>query len=132
MLKLNIFTPEKKVIEGRKVTEVTLPGSEGQIQILDGHAAMVGTLETGVLTYRTDGQGEARAAISTGFFRVSGETVSLSVETLELSGEIDVTRAKAAQARAEKTLQDADLDEHRFKKYQLKLQRALIRQQVAG
>jgi F-type H+-transporting ATPase subunit epsilon len=132
MLKLSIFTPERKVLEGRQVSSVTLPGTEGQIQILEGHAAMVGALETGVLSYQVEGQGEARAAVSTGFFQVEDGKLTLSVETLELSGEIDVERARAAQTTAEKTLREADLDEHRFKKYQLKLQRALIRQQIAG
>lgn len=132
MLKLNIFTPEKKVLEGRQVLEATLPGSEGQIQILAGHAAMVGTLDTGILTYRVEGEGVATAAVSTGFFSVQEDVLSLTVETLEMSGDVDLERAKAAQSVAEKTLQEADLDEHRFKKYQLKLQRSLIRQQVAG
>jgi F-type H+-transporting ATPase subunit epsilon len=132
MLKLNIFTPERKILEGRLVVEATLPGSEGQIEILPGHAAMAGTLETGILSYVVEGQGVARAAVSTGFFSIQEDTVSVSVETLEMGGEIDLERAKAAQALAEKTLQEADLDEHRFKKYQLKLQRALIRQQVGS
>lgn len=132
MLKLNIFTPEKKVLEGRQVLEATLPGSEGQIQILAGHAAMVGTLDTGILAYKVEGEGVATAAVSTGFFSVQDDVLSLTVETLEMSGDVDLERAKAAQATAEKTLQEADLDEHRFKKYQLKLQRALIRQQVAS
>lgn len=130
MLKLNVFTPERKVLEGREVTEVTLPGSEGQIQILPGHAPFVGTFESGPFSYCVEREGQAVGVISTGFFSVAGDVVTLTVETLEMSGEIDVERARAAQARAEKTLQQADLEEHQFKKYQLKLQRALIRQQV--
>lgn len=132
MLTLNVYTPERKILEGRKVSEVTLTGSEGQIQILPGHAAMVGTLETGILGYRIEGGGEAFAAVSTGFFQVDNDHVSLSVETLEMSGEVDRERARAAQTKAEKALQDAALDEHQFRKYQLKLQRAILRQQVAG
>ena len=53
-------------------------------------------------------------------------------ETIELRKEIDVERAKRAQKIAEDILRDAELDEHRFRKYQLKLQRSLIRQQVAA
>ncbi|MEN9724323.1 MAG: hypothetical protein RJB38_2309 [Pseudomonadota bacterium] len=132
MLTLNIYSPEKKVIEGRQVSEVTLPGSEGQIQILPGHAAMVGSLETGIVSYRVEGVGEAHGAISTGFFQVQDDRLTLTVETIELSGEVDVARAKRAQAAAEKMLQEASLDEHQFKKYELKLQRALVRQQTAG
>ena len=131
MLTLHIFGPEKKVVEGRRVAEVTLPGSEGQVQILPGHAAMVGALETGILSYRIEGDAVARAAISTGFFEVADDQVTLTVETLEMSGDVDVDRARRAQANAEKMLQDATLDEHQFKKYELKLQRALIRQQTA-
>lgn len=130
MLTLNVFSPEKKVLEGRQVSEVTLPGTEGQIQILPGHAAMVGALETGVLSYLVEGQGQARAAISTGFFEVSEDQITLTVETIELSGEVDLERAKKAQANAEKMLQDASLDEGQFRKYELKLQRALVRQQA--
>lgn len=131
MLTLHIFGPEKKVVEGRRVAEVTLPGSEGQIQILPGHAAMVGALETGILSYRIEGDAVARAAISTGFFEVADDQVTLTVETLEMGGDVDVDRARRAQANAEKMLQDATLEEHQFKKYELKLQRALIRQQTA-
>ncbi len=130
MLTLNVFSPEKKVLEGRQVSEVTLPGTEGQIQILPGHAAMVGALETGVLSYLVEGQGQARAAISTGFFEVSEDQITLTVETIELSGEVDLERARKAQSNAEKMLQDASLDESQFRKYELKLQRALVRQQA--
>jgi len=132
MLTLNIYTPERKVVEGRRVSEITLFGSEGQIQILPGHAAMVGTLETGPISYRLEDGALALAAVSTGFFQVQDEAISLTVETLEMSGEVDVERARKAQAGAEKMLQDAALEEHQFKKYQLKLQRALLRQQVAA
>jgi len=131
MLTLHIFGPEKKVVEGRRVAEVTLPGSEGQVQILPGHAAMVGALETGILSYRIEGDAVARAAISTGFFEVADDQVTLTVETLEMGGDVDMDRARRAQANAEKMLQDATLEEHQFKKYELKLQRALIRQQTA-
>jgi F-type H+-transporting ATPase subunit epsilon len=132
MLKLNVFTPERKVLEGRTVSEVTLPGSEGQIQILPGHETFVGTFETGPFSYRVEGEGQAVGVISSGFFSVTEDVVTLTVETLEMSGEIDLERARAAQALAEKTLQQADLEEKQFKKYQLKLQRSIIRQQVGG
>jgi len=132
MLTLNIFSPEKRVLVGRRVAEVTLPGTEGQIQILPGHAAMVGALETGIVSYRLEGDAVARGAISTGFFEVAEDQLTLTVETFEMSGELDVERARKAQATAEKMLQDATLDESQFKKYELKLQRALIRQQAVA
>jgi F-type H+-transporting ATPase subunit epsilon len=134
-MKLSLLSPERKLLDQVEVTSVTLTGSEGMIQILPGHAGMVGTLETGPFIIEGPGLNEF-GVISTGFFEVKqvgdNEVVSVLAETVELKGEIDSSRAKAAQAKAEAGLQDADLDEHKFKKYQLKLSRALIRQQVAG
>lgn len=131
-MKLTILSPERRLLEGVTVEEVTLPTSEGQVQVLPGHANMVGTLETGIFSYRTSEQSVSLGIITTGFFEVTNEDVTVMAETLELQGEIDVERAKRAQKLAEDTLMAADLDSHRFNKYQLKLQRSLIRQHLAG
>lgn len=131
-LKLNILSPERKLLDGAEVEVVTLSGSEGEIQILPGHAPMVGTLHTGTFQYRTSAGPVDGGVISTGFFEVKDDVVNVLAETVELREEIDVARAKAAQSKAEAALLAADLDEARFRKYQLKLQRSLIRQQAAG
>ena len=67
-LKLSILSPERRLLEGVLVEEVTLPGSEGEIQILEGHAAMLGTLETGLFNYRSSGRDPVQGVISCGFF----------------------------------------------------------------
>ena len=131
-IKLSILSPERRLVEGIEVDEVTLPGSEGQIQILPEHAPMIGTLETGVFSYHRAGKDPVVGVISSGFFEVKSHEVHLMVETLELKGEIDVDRARKAQQIAEETLKAAELDEHQFRKYQLKLQRSIIRQNVAS
>lgn len=131
-LKLSIFSPERKLLEGETVEEVTLPGSEGQIQVLEGHCPMIGTLETGIVSYKTRDARIHYGVVSTGFFEVKSDTVILMCETVEMKGDLDLERAKRAQAKAEQTLKEASLDEHQFKKYQLKLERSVIRQQLAG
>ena len=131
-LKLSVLTPEKRLLENLEVDEVTLPGSEGQIQILPGHAAMVGTLETGVFSYRKAGALVDTGVVSTGFFQVTEDSLTLLAETLELRQGIDLERARRAQKKAEEALKAAELDPSSFRKYQLKLERALIRQQVAA
>jgi len=131
-LKLTILSPERRLLEGASVQEVTLFGTEGQIQILEGHAPMIGTLETGPFFYRTQDGVQHAGVISTGFFEVVDDKVVVTAETLELQGEIDVERAKRAQKLAEDALKDANLDEHQFRKYQLKLQRSFIRQQIGS
>jgi len=117
-------------MENASVEYVMVNGSEGMIQILPGHAAILGVLYTGLFAYKVPGSQETRGVISTGFFEVKDDTVMVIAQTLELRDEIDVPRAKKAQQLAEEALKDAALDEAKFKKYQLKLQRALIRQQA--
>jgi F-type H+-transporting ATPase subunit epsilon len=131
-LKLTILSPERRLLESVIASSVTLPSSEGQVQVLPGHASMVGTLQTGFFRYtKPDGTGD-QGVISSGFFEVGRGEVSVMAETLELKGEIDVDRARESQRKSEQMLKEADLDEHSFKKYQLKLERSIIRQQVAN
>jgi F-type H+-transporting ATPase subunit epsilon len=56
-MRLEITTPEKNVFSG-EVDVVTLPGKEGQFQILKDHAALVSTLATGDLVYEVSGKKE--------------------------------------------------------------------------
>lgn len=131
-MKLSILTPERKLLEAVEVSEITVPTQEGIIQILPGHIPFVGVIETGVLKCSVVGKPEQfRASVSSGFIHVHGDHVEVVAETLELPHEIDRTRARAAQEKAERILREGSLGEAEFKKYQLKLQRSLIRQQLS-
>jgi F-type H+-transporting ATPase subunit epsilon len=132
MLTLSVYSPERKLLEREKVEEVTLTGSEGQIQVLPGHAAMIGNLMTGGFSFTPVGKTQQTGVISTGFFEIQNDQISIMAETIELKDEIDLSRAKRAQQKSEGVLTQAAIGEHEFQKYQLKLQRALIRQQIAG
>lgn len=129
-MKLTILSPQRRLVEEVPVDEVTLTGSEGQIQVLEGHAPMIGTLEAGVFAYRQGGA-EHSGVISSGFFEVTGGNVVVTAESLELKGEIKLEDARRAQKEAEDVLRDAQLDEHRFKEYQAQLELALVRQHLA-
>lgn len=131
-MKLTILTPERKLIEGVAAEYISLRTGEGQVQILPGHAPIVATLETGPVRYKLSTQGEpVEGVVSSGFMQVSGENVEIVAETLELKEEINLGRAKAAQEKAQKVLSEGGLDAPTFRKYQLKLERSLIRQQLA-
>lgn len=131
-MNLTILSPERQLLEIIQVDEVTLPTSEGEIQILPGHAGMVGTLQTGVFSFRVKDGSISDGVVTSGFFEMTGDVLTVMAETLEFKGEIDIARAKRAEKLAEEILKEANLDDHQFKKYQLKLQRALVRQQLAA
>ena len=50
-MKLKLLTPEKSILE-RDVLSVTLPGSDGQLTIMDGHDFLVTTLKKGALYFQ--------------------------------------------------------------------------------
>ncbi len=127
---LSILAPERRLIEGERVVSVVLTTSEGEIEILPGHANMVAQLNPGKFSYTPRGEKPVTGVISSGFVNVESGDVKVVAETIELAGEIDLNRAKAAQAKAEKELTGASLDEQSFRKYQFKLQRSIVRQSV--
>ncbi len=130
-MKLSLLTPNRKLLTEEPVEGVTLTSSEGLIEILPGHAPMLGSLETGAFAYKKENSNEAQEGfISTGFFEVSEDHVKVTADTLELDSEIDLDRAKEAQRKAEEALKDPQIDEKKFRKYQLKLQRSVVRQQL--
>lgn len=53
---VDIITPDRKVFSG-EASAVTFPGSEGQFQVLNNHAALVSTLNRGpIIVETTSGQ----------------------------------------------------------------------------
>ena len=49
---LEIITPDKKIFSG-EVTSVTVPGANGQFQILNNHAPIISTLLNGNVKVKT-------------------------------------------------------------------------------
>ncbi len=128
-LQLIVVTPERQLLS-ETVVEVVIPGLEGQLGILPGHAPLITELGIGELTYRVSGGGTpAPLAIISGFAEVLPDRVTVLAETAERAEEIDIARAEAALARAQKRLasNDTNID---WDRASIALQRALIRIQV--
>ncbi len=128
-IQLEVITPEKLALR-EMVDEVVLPGLGGELGILPEHTPLISQLQTGVLTYR---QGNERKYmhVSGGFVEVLPDRVAVMAEVAERPEEIDYARAQRARERAEKRLSSGspDID---FRRAELKLQRALIRIQLAS
>src|SRR5690349_12025153 len=129
-IELSVVTPERQRLR-ESVVEVVLPGANGEIGVLPGHAPLMTELGIGELTYRKDGASPTGGiAVIQGFVEILGNRVTVLAETAERAAEIDLVRAEAAKARAEKKLAsgDANID---WDRAVVALQRALIRIQVA-
>ncbi len=125
MLHLEIVTPEKKVFSD-KVQDVYLPGEDGEMGILELHAALVTSLKPGELRYKQDGQ-VTELAIGTGFAEVTQEKVVVLTDLAKDAGSIDEDVVKKALEAAEKALETidyTDVEERRF-------QQAIIERSIA-
>jgi len=129
VITLDIATPTKKVVEGIKCDWVKIPGARGELQILPNHTDLLTILGTGLLSFMQDGR-ERKFAVSYGFAEVRKGRVLVLAETIEESTNIDKARAMAAKKKAEEALIGV-LPEGTFNKHQLKLQRAIVRQNIA-
>ena len=98
-LELEVATPEKELVR-EPVSEVQIPGKNGYMGILPGHAALVGQLGIGTLTYAVGGQ-KRYLAVHGGFLEVAEDHVRVLADVAERAEEIDVNRAKVALQRAQ-------------------------------
>jgi F-type H+-transporting ATPase subunit epsilon len=126
---LEIVTPEKKVVD-TAATEVQIPGKNGYLGILPGHAPLITELAVGEVTFRV-GAEEQRLAVAWGFAEVLPDKVTILAETAERPSEIDVDRARKSKERAEQRLTsgDANVDVERSLDA---LHKAETRLEVAG
>ena len=129
-IELDIVTPERFVLH-ETVQLVELPGKEGDMGILPGHAPLLSELGVGTLSYRKGSDVEYFAVIR-GFVEVLPGRVIVLADACEHAEEIDVARARAALERAKnemakKSSADADWD-----RASLALNRALARLQAAA
>ena len=104
---LEIVTPEKRVVD-TAAEEVEIPGKNGYLGVLPGHAPLITELSVGEITYR-DNSGEQRLAVAWGFAEILPDKVTILAETAERPSEIDVDRARKAKERAEQRLTSGDM-----------------------
>lgn len=78
-LRLKIVTPEKVEYDG-EAESVTVPGTKGNFEILQGHAPIISSLQTGTVEYAT-ADGKATLAVTGGFVEVQKNEVNVCVET---------------------------------------------------
>ena len=126
---LKIVTPDGLVFDGQ-AEKVIVRTKEGDMAVLARHINCVCPLGMGEAVVEIEGKRRTAACIG-GLLSVINGEVSLVPNTFEWAEDIDVARAKNAQARAEEILKKPDLSEREIKIAQAKINRALIRRSVA-
>jgi F-type H+-transporting ATPase subunit epsilon len=126
---LEIVTPEKMVVRD-VAEEMQIPGKNGYLGVLPGHAPLITELAVGEISYR-NGNETHYLAVAWGFAEVLPERVVILAETAERPEEIDVKRAQESKQRAEEHLKSGSTETD-FTRAEDALQRAETRLQVAA
>jgi F-type H+-transporting ATPase subunit epsilon len=103
---LEIVTPEKLVVKDR-AEEMQIPGKNGYLGILPGHAPLITELAVGAISYRS-GSETHYLCVAWGFAEVLPDKVTILAETADRGEDVDCARAQKARERAEKRLTSGD------------------------
>jgi F-type H+-transporting ATPase subunit epsilon len=127
-IQLEIVTPEKRALADT-VDSVTLPGLNGEMEILPGHKPLISALKSGVLSYKKGGASE-RMHVSGGFAQINDDKVSVLAEIAERATEIDAARARQEREQAERQLANLNASVEEHERARLELERANARLQL--
>ena len=128
-LHLEIVTPER-LAYSEDVDSVTLPGVEGELGVLPGHAPLVSMLGVGELRIKRGGTEESFAIVG-GFLQVRPDKVVVMAETADLASEIDLEKAQEARREAERAIESGFHEAADLSIARAALQQALMRIRVA-
>lgn len=111
-LHFEFVSPESVLFSG-DVDQVDLPGSEGDMGILPGHAPLVTTLRPGIVTIFRGGQGEPVVVIG-GFAEVSPAGLTVLADQAVARADFDTallaTKIKEAEEDVADSKDDAERD----------------------
>lgn len=130
MLHFRIISPERVVYE-EDVEQVTVPGKDGELTILENHIPLVSALQAGELVVKKNGT-VIPMAISGGFLEVQPKSrVTVLADTAEKVEEIDEKRAEEARKRAADLMQQKVSDRREYAMLAAKMEKELARLRVA-
>lgn len=115
MLKLTLVTPERKVLTNLEVEEVTVPAFRGELNILEGHAPIVTTLSTGIMTWKIKGESvRHKVVVSWGYCEVNPSRISVLADVIDQADDISEKVALERIAEGEAKLAAGDLTQDQF------------------
>jgi len=129
-IELEVVTPSRHVLT-ETVQSLEMPGKDGYLGILPGHAPLITELGVGILTYHQGTEAHYLTVIQ-GYAEVLPDRVIVLAEISERAEEIDLARARTALERAQGELAKAGSPDVDWQVASSALERALIRSQAAS
>ena len=126
-LHVEVVSPERILWTGEADRVIARTIGGGDIAFLTGHAPFVGALDIHTVRVHTESGDEEVIAVHGGFVEVSHDRVTVLSDVAEVSSQIDVERAQAAQERAEAKLRSGEDEDA-----EVALKRAKVRIEAAS
>ncbi len=104
---LEIVSPEKLLLS-RAVEMAVIPGSEGEIGVLPGHAPMIVTLQGGMIKLYRSGQVTDRLFVGGGFAEITPTQCTVLEYEAVVSNDIELADSQAKLQTAEAEYAAAD------------------------
>lgn len=101
---VEVVAPDRSIFKGEAV-RFKAPGVSGSFEVLKDHAPLLAATGIGPVQITTQPGERLVIASSGGFVQVLNNRVIMIVESAEPASEIDVDRARAAEARAKEQLE---------------------------
>jgi F-type H+-transporting ATPase subunit epsilon len=106
VLNIRVLTPDR-VICSTTADEVVLPGLTGQVGILDGHAALITALDTGLLRIKFDNKWTP-IILCGGLAEIDRNRVTVLVNDVEELASIELNEATQELEKAAVAVENAD------------------------
>ena len=100
-LHFELVSPAKLLFSG-DVVSVTLPGSEGEMGIFEGHSPLLSTLRPGFVTVAKEGGAVEKIFVRGGFAEVNPQGLTVLAETAIASADLNAS-AMADQIKSAET-----------------------------
>ena len=106
----DLVSPERLLLS-KPVDMVTIPGSEGYMGVMAGHASLVSTLRAGMIDMKDEGQ-DTRFFIRGGFAEINAEKITVLAEEALPISELDfaVLDQRIADAQADEIAAKTDAE----------------------
>ena len=89
------------------VSQVTAPGTAGELGILPEHVTFLGQMDTGVVSYDEAGK-RTKVVVRGGYVEVVGDVVTILADDAEFAAETDAAAARADAARIREELRRSE------------------------
>ena len=112
VLNIRVLTPDR-VICSTTADEVVLPGLTGQVGVLEGHAALITALDTGLLRIKLDDKWTP-IILCGGLAEVNKDLVTVLVTDVEELFSVELSEATSELQRATSALESAENSKDRI------------------